>query len=149
VNGDESSYGSEFEGYSYQELFPLADYPSEARFVANYVSPSTEQLQSQSEIPSSISLSDILGKVVDITGKTATDIYKTKYSQPALKAVPQSQSGMEKSLFYPLTQTRQTGLSTTVPVSQAGILPSSVAGIPTSYLLIGAVILILIVGFLK
>ena len=145
MNGDELISQPE----SSEDLYYLADYPSEARFVANYVSPSIEQFQSESDISSSLPLSDILGKVVDIVGKTATDIYKTKYAQPALRAVPQSQSGMEKSLFYPLTQTRQTGLSTTLPISQAGILPSSVAGIPTPYLLIGAVILILIVGFLE
>ena len=134
-----------------QSDYYLADYPIEARMIEDYLSRSAIQLESErvnvSSALSTPSLADVLGKFLEIGGKTATDIYKAVYAQPVLTAVPQTQSGLEKSLFYPLAQTRQTGLSTTVPVSSAG-LPASIAGIPTSFLIIG-VILILAVGFLK
>ncbi len=143
-----------------QDLYLMEDWPSEARFVENYQSPAVEQLQSESDISPSSSLSDILGKIIDIGSKTTADIFKIKYAQPVLKAVPSAQSGLEKSLFYPLTQTRQTGLGTTIPITflkelPASLtklttslgLPASVAGISTSYLIIGAAVLILIMRF--
>jgi len=90
-----------------------------------------------SNAPSSPSLSDVLGKVFQVGGKTLTDILSVKYAQPLLKTVPSSQSGIEKYLYYP-TKTPQTGLGLTT-YAQTG--QGTIAGVPINYLLIGVAVL--------
>lgn len=137
-NGDLVVSQPESSVYEYP-ITPALDYPSESRFVQVY----QDQVNNGTLSPPSDGpmLTDIFGKVIDVVGKTATDIYKVKYAQPTLKQVPVTQSGIEKYLMYPQAQTRQTGLNTgTSLVNQS---PSLLSGFSTSSL---AIIVIIVIG---
>jgi len=85
-------------------------------------------------------LTDILGKVFDVSAKTFSDIMKVKYAQPVLRTVPAVQSGLEKYAYYP-GKVSQTGLPLTTYATGQGSL---IAGIPNIYLIVGAAALVFV-----
>lgn len=135
-NGDIVEVQPESSIYEYP-ITPALDYPSESRFTQIYQSQIDNGTQSAGEMPS---LADIFGKVVDVAGKTATDIYKIKYSQPVLNQVPVTQSGLEKYLMFPSAAPRQTGLSTGLNV--VGQPSSLLSGFSSSSIVIMGIIVI-------
>lgn len=98
------------------------------------------QLASQSPPSEDKSIFDLVGKVIDVAGKTYTEIAKQKNIQN-YKVVPQVQTDMAKQVYLPLTRTRQTGLDTGILTSPEKGL---VSGVPNIYLLIGIGLIIFI-----
>jgi len=149
MNGD---FGDEFgfESGSHEDYDFYVNYseaPSDpADIYSPYYDPETKKVNVpayfKQESGGAKPMSDIynvLGKVIDVAGKTYTQIANQNYLQ-SYKKVPSVQTGMGKQIYLPSARARQTGLDTGISAVQEQLIP----GLPNLYLLAGAGLLIFI-----
>jgi hypothetical protein len=85
------------------------------------------------------SLSEVLGKTIDVAGKTVRDIYALRLAQD-FRNVPQTQNEQGKVIYYGYPN-RQTGLQTGYQIMPQSPLKAGLGEIPSSYLIIGLIVL--------
>lgn len=153
MNGDFGDLGDEFQSdYGSHEDYDFyvnySEAPSDPVDIHSpYYDPETKKVnipaylkkESGGEAPMS-DIYNVLGKVIDVAGKTYTQIANQKYIQN-YKKVPSVQTGMGKQVYLPLARARQTGLDTGISAIDSEQL---VPGVSNLYLFIGAGLLIFI-----
>lgn len=120
-----------------------ADYPSSGE--GGYISETQAKALIQGQAPSGTTtpdLSSLFGKIIDTATKTYSQVAQVKYAQD-YKVVPSVQTGQAKTIFQPLTRTKQTGLDMGILTQpEKGIVP----GVSNIYLLVGAGLIFILIA---